>query len=79
MAPGARNKFGALMFKPEIFRNQLYCFIKSACDIVVTFWPLTVIRRPRKCALCPLVTSLVLCNKNLKFFRKKENFQIRMS
>jgi len=37
MAPGERNKFGAPMFEPEVFRKQMYCFEKSAYDIVVTF------------------------------------------
>jgi len=38
----ARNKFGAPMFEPEVFRKQMYCFEKSAHDIVVTFWQPTV-------------------------------------
>jgi len=42
MASGARNKFGAPMFEPEIFWNQMYCMEESTCDIVGTF------RRPRK-------------------------------
>jgi len=25
MAPGARSKFGAPMFQPEVFRKQMYC------------------------------------------------------
>jgi len=68
MAPGARNKFGAPMFEPEVFRKQMYCYEKSAYDIVVTFWSPAVIRRPGNCA--PLVTSLVLFNKNREIFRK---------
>jgi len=28
MAPGARNKFGAPMFEPEVFQKQMYCFEK---------------------------------------------------
>ena len=51
----------------------------SAYDIVVIFWPPTVIRRPGNCAPLPLVTSLVLCNKNRKIFRKSTNFQVRTS
>ena len=31
------------------------------------------------CPLAPLVTSLVLCNKNRKLFRKETNFQVRTS
>jgi len=37
MAPGARSKFGALMFEPELFRKQMYCIEESTCDIVGTF------------------------------------------
>jgi len=37
MAPGARSKFGASMFEPEVFRNQMYCIEESTCDIVGTF------------------------------------------
>jgi len=25
MAPGARSKFGAPIFEPEVFRKQIYC------------------------------------------------------
>jgi len=25
MAPGARSNFGAPMFEPEVFRQQMYC------------------------------------------------------
>jgi len=25
MAPGARSKFGVLMFEPEVFRKQMHC------------------------------------------------------
>ena len=25
MAPGARSKFGAPVFQPEVFRKQMYC------------------------------------------------------
>jgi len=28
MASVARNKFGALMFEPEVLRKQIYCFEK---------------------------------------------------
>jgi len=37
MAPGARSKFGALMFETEVFRKQMYCIEESTCDIVETF------------------------------------------
>jgi len=38
MAPRARNKFGAPMFEPKVFREQIYCAEVSTCDIVGTFW-----------------------------------------
>jgi len=37
MAPGARSKFGAPMFEPEVFRKQIYCIEESTCDIDGTF------------------------------------------
>jgi len=47
----ARSKFGAPMFKPEVFWKRMYCIEESTCNIVGTF------RRPENCApLCPLVT-----------------------
>jgi len=41
MPLGARSKFGARMFKPEVFRKQMCCIEESTCDIVGIF------RRPR--------------------------------
>jgi len=38
MAPGANSRFGAPMFEPEIFQEQMYCFEESICDIVGTLW-----------------------------------------
>jgi len=57
--PEARNKFGAPMFEPEVFRKQMYCIEESTCDIVGTFRrhsqsfgaPI-VIWRPRACGAC---------------------------
>jgi len=46
MAPGARSKFGAPMFEPELFRKKICCIEGSACDIVGTFLYPTVIGRP---------------------------------
>jgi len=37
MGPGARSKFGASVFEPEVFRKQLYCIEESTCDIDGTF------------------------------------------
>jgi len=38
----------APMFKSDVFRKQMYCFEKSAYDIV-TFWPPAEIQRPGNC------------------------------
>jgi len=46
MAPGARNKFGAPMFKPEVIREQIYCIEESTCVKVGTFRRSPVIQRP---------------------------------
>jgi len=41
MAPGARSKFGAPMFEPEVFRREMHCIEERTCDNVGTF------RRPQ--------------------------------
>jgi len=41
MALGARRKFGAPIFEPELFRKQIHCIEESTCDIFGTC------RRPR--------------------------------
>ena len=65
------------MLEPEIFRKQMYCFEKSACDIV-TFWPPCVeIRRPGNCI--PLPPSLRLWCCSTKIGKCSENKQIFMS
>jgi len=47
MAPGARSKFGAPIFEPEVFRKQMYCIEESTCDLVGTFQrPPAIIRYP---------------------------------
>jgi len=40
MAPGAKSKFGAPIFEPDVFRKRMYCIEKSrpTCDIVGTYW-----------------------------------------
>ena len=59
MAPRARNKFGALMFEPELFQKQIYSIEESTCDIAGTFRCPRVIWRPGHCtppfppSLCP--------------------------
>jgi len=55
---GARNKFCASMFEPEVFRKQIYCIEENTCDLVGTF------RRPG--IFAPLVMSpagAALCDK----------------
>ena len=62
----ARNKFGAPILEPEDFRKEMYCIEESAYDIA-TFWSPAVIRHQGNCPpLPPLVTPLVMCNKNRK-------------
>jgi len=69
MAPGIRKKFGALIFEPEVFGKQMYCFEKVLMALLWVLAP-AVIRRPGNIPIAPFVTSLVLCNKNRKMFRK---------
>jgi len=53
--PGERNKFGAPMFEPEVFRKQMCCVEESTGEIVGIFgappvnWRPIVIRRPGNC------------------------------
>jgi len=59
MAPGARSRFGAPMFEPEVFREQIYCIEESVCDIVGTLWRLHSDSAPGElCPPYPLVTTL---------------------
>jgi len=37
MAHGARNRFGAPMFEPEVFREQMYCVEETTCDMLGLF------------------------------------------
>jgi len=57
--PGARNRFGAPMFEPEIFRKQMYCIEESLCDIVETLWLHHSDSAPGE--LCPPSPSLRPC------------------
>jgi len=76
MAPGARNKFGAPMLEPEVFRKQMYCFEKIAYDIVVTFWPPpAVIRRPGNCASMPPSLRLWCYATKIGFSENKQIFK----
>jgi len=40
MAPGARNKFAAPMFEPEVFRKQMYCSENVLMTLLGFFDPL---------------------------------------
>jgi len=59
MASGARSKFGAPMFEPEVFRKQIYCCTKVLVTLFglfgdpQSFGALIVIRRLGNCAPCP--------------------------
>jgi len=49
MEPGARSKFGAPMFEPEVFQKQMHCIEESTRDIVRAFRRLIIYdRRSRK-------------------------------
>jgi len=52
MAPGARSKFGALMFEPEVFRKQCAVLKKVLVILLGLFSPPTVIRRPGIVPVC---------------------------
>jgi len=67
MAPGARNKFSALMFETKVYWEEMYCTEENTCNIVGTF------RRPGHSA--SIVPSLrpwfscsisVLCHTDLQ-------------
>jgi len=73
MAPGARCKFDAPIFEPEVFRKQMYCVEECTCDIVGIFWRPSnhsappqyfsdprVIWRPGISAPCPFVMPLLI-------------------
>ena len=62
------------MLEPEVVRKQMYCFEKSASDIVVTFWSPAVIRCPGNCA--PLPPSLRLWCYSIEIGKFCENKQI---
>jgi len=65
MAPGARSKFGAPMFEPEVFRKQMYC-----TEVLVTllglFGAVLVIRRLGNFA--PVVTPLITARINKSWY-----------
>jgi len=58
MAPGARCKFGAPIFEPEVFRKQMYC-----TEVLVTLLGLSAPRSHSApgelCPLPPVVTPLI--------------------
>jgi len=58
------------MFEPEVFRKQMHCFEKClwhCCDFLA---PHSDSAPAKLCPFYPLVTFLVLCNKNRTIFRK---------
>jgi len=60
MAPGARSKFGALMFEFKVFRKQMYC-IEVLVTMLGFFGAPAAIRRLGNCA--PLVMPLLISPK----------------
>jgi len=72
MAPGAKSKFGAPMFEPEVFQKQIYCTEGSTRDIVGTFrhpWQSfgasrSDSARGELCPLAPIATFLYLRDRN---------------
>jgi len=64
MAPGARNKFGATMFEPEVFRKQITVLTKVLVTFLGLLAPSVVILHQRNCALVtPLLATLSLKHK----------------
>ena len=43
MAPVTRNKFGAPIFKPKVFREQVHCIEESTCETVGSFGALGIV------------------------------------
>jgi len=59
MAPGARNKFGAFIFEPELFRKEIYCIEESTRDLLGLFGAPVVISPPgNRSPLPPFVLPL---------------------
>jgi len=59
MTPGARSKFGAPMFEPEVFRKQMHVLKKVLVTLLGLFGAPMVIQRPGNCApFVPFVTPL---------------------
>jgi len=51
--PGQKNKFGAPMVEPVLFRKQVYYIEESTCEIVAFSAAPAVIRRPRSDSVPP--------------------------
>ena len=58
MVSGARSKFDAPMFEPDVLRKQIYC-IKVLATLLGLFGALIVIRRSGNYASCPPVVTPV--------------------
>jgi len=54
--PGARNKFAASIFEPNIIWEEMYCIEQKTCDFVGTFRRPPVIQR---LGIVPLLYALV--------------------
>ena len=84
MARGARNKFDAPVFEPEVFRKQMYCFEKKCWWLVGTFWPPAVIPRPGNCSPCTprYVTGVMQIGKfseSKQVFRSEHHEHLQFS
>jgi len=62
-----------------VFRKQMYCFEKLLMTLLWLLAPSSDSPPGELWPLAPLVTSLVVCNKNLKIFWKQTNFNVRTS
>jgi len=69
MAPGARSKFGARMFEPEVFRKQMYCIKKVLVTLLGLFGPHVMPPCP------PVVSPVIRVNFLASFFFNKHNFK----
>jgi len=84
MAPGARSKFGALMFDTEVCRKQMYCIEGSTLTLLGLFGALRSHSAPRLCSsrmscawhhmkmskrICRILAKLSLTSFSLEHFR----------
>ena len=69
MAPGARIKFGAPMFEPEVFRKQRSCWKKCWDFSASRLWkgpPIRILHKAN-CVVCMLIFALLPQNMLINF------------